>query len=802
MSLGLSQKEAEERLNEFGPNIYLQKGKFPLARFLKDQVFNYFNIVLLIAVLISYFGGGTKIESLLIFSFLILAILVALWSEIKFYNLYNRLIKYLSKKIAVFRDGKLKIIKAEELVPDDVVYLVKGETVPADIEIIRAINLLVDESILTGESKPVEKKEGEMLFSGTKIIEGEVEGIVRATGKKTRFAKIQALTLETEKIGAYRKEMMIFTKDLVKLVIVFMLFIFILNYFLYQNLKELLIFALVLTISIIPEHLPAIEVTALTIYTHLFSKKKTIIKRLSSIEDLGAIDVLCVDKTGTITTDNLELEKIDSLGENLFLKFAFSSSFGVTQKYLSDFEKALEKHFSEHRLKAKTKLINRKLFDPGLRISQAIIEDENNKKYLVVIGAPEYLINYSFLNQEEKNNWLEKFKKYSENGFRLYALAYKENGEFVEKNKFVKDLNFLGVAVFRDKIKPTAKEAILKAEELGIDVKILTGDRIEVARKVALEIGLINENEKVWNEDELNNLDEKEFKEVVEKYNVFARISPEMKYKILEALKEKHLVGFLGEGRNDIPSLELANVGLVVDTAIDAAKDVADVILLEKDLNVIIDGVYLGRKALFNTFKYLKHTMIGNLGNFFSIGVLSLFTKFVPLTALQIIITDTLTDLPFFIGVIDKVEDKEIKKPIAYKSRKLFALLIILGLATALFNFFVYFIFKNNDQGTLRSILFWQITLTGLLIFYSIRTNFFFLKSQTLSFIHLLILIAIVLMFIFTQILNETLLFGKLNFNQIFSLLILNIGYLLLMDFLKLSIFTDKNNQLKSPKSL
>ena len=796
MSLGLSQKEAEERLKKFGPNIYLQKRRFPIVRFLKDQVFNYFNIVLLIAVLISYFGGGTKIESLLIFLFLILAVLVALWSEIKFYNLYNQLIKYLSKKIAVFRDGKLKIIKAEELVPDDVVYLVKGETVPADIEIIKAINLLVDESILTGESKPVEKKEGEMLFSGTKIIEGETEGIVRATGKKTRFAKIQTLALETEKVGAYRKEMMIFTKDLVKLVIVFMFFIFILNVFRYENLKELLIFALVLTISIIPEHLPAIEVTALTIYTHLFSRKKTIIKRLSSIEDLGAIDVLCVDKTGTITTNNLELEKIDSLDENLFLKFAFSSSFGVTQKYLSDFEKALEKYFFEHRLKAKTKLINRKLFDPTLRISQAIIEDENNKRYLVVIGAPEYLINYSSLSLEEKNIWLEKFKKYSEDGFRLYALAYKENGQFLEKDKIFKDLNFLGVAVFRDQIKPTAKEAILKAEKLGIDVKILTGDRAEIARKVALEIGLIDENEKVWTEDELNSLDEKEFKEVVEKYNVFARVSPEMKYKIIKASKEKHLVGFLGEGINDIPSLELANVSLVVDTAIDTAKDVADIILLEKDLNVIIDGIYLGRKALFNTFKYLKHTMIGNLGNFFSVGVLSLFTNFVPLTALQIIITDTLTDLPFFAGVLDRVDDKEIKKPIVYRSKKLFILLIILGLATALFNFFVYSLFKNNSQDILRSILFWQVTLSGLLIFYSIRTSFFFLKSNALPLIHFLILIAIVLTFICTQILNETLLFGKLSFQQILLLLTLNILYLFLIDFLKLLIFrpqSDKN---------
>lgn len=791
MNLGLSQREAEERLKKFGLNIYWQKREFPWLKFLKDDVFNYFNIVLLIAVLISYSGGGTKIESFLIFIFLISAILVALWSEIKFHNLYNQLIKYLSKKVTVIRDGRSKIVKAEELVPGDLVYLMKGEIVPADIEIIKANNLLIDESVLTGESKPVEKKDNEILYSGVKILEGEIEGVVKETGKKTRFAKIQTLALETEKESAYRKEMETFSKDLVKLVIIFMFLILFLNIFHYQNLKELFIFTLVLAISIIPEHLPAIEITALTIYTRAFSKKKTIIKRLSSIEDLGVIDILCVDKTGTITTDNLELEKIDSPDEILFLKLAFSSSFGVTQKYLSDFEKALEEYFYKHRLKSKTKLITRKLFDPALRISQAIIEN-GNKNYLVVIGAPEYLINYCSLSEKEKNECLEKFKKYSEDGFRLYALAYRNNGGFIEKDKLVKDLNFLGVAVFRDKIKPTAKEAILRAEELGVDVKILTGDHAEVARKVALEIGLIDENEKVWGEEELKSLDENKFKEVVEKYNVFARLSPEIKYKILQVLKEKHFVGFLGEGINDIPSLQLANVSLVVDTAIDAAKDVADIILLEKDLNVIIDGIFLGRKALFNTFKYLKHTMVGNLGNFFSVGVLSFFTKFIPLTALHIIITDTLTDLPLFVGVIDKVDDKEIKRPIAYKSKKFFVLLIILGLATALFNFFVYSIFKNNQPEILRSILFWQITLSGLLIFYSIRTNFLFFQSQSLHFIHFLILTAIILTFIATQIFNEFLLFGKLKFNQIFILLILNILYLFFIDFLKLLIFSNK----------
>ncbi len=796
MNYGLSQQEAEERLKKFGPNIYWKKRQFPWLRFFKEQVFNYFNIVLFIAVLISFWGGGSEIESLLIFIFLLLAIGVALWSEIKFHQLYQKLIKYLSKNITVIRDGKEKVIKAEYLVPGDLVYLTKGEIIPADLKVIKAIDLLVDESVLTGEIKPVEKKENEILYSGTKIIEGEVEAEVIATGEKTRFARIHKLTLETEKQGAYRKEMERFTQDLVKMVLLFMFIVFFVNVFRYPNFQELLVFSLALTISIIPEHLPAIEITALMIYTHLFSKRKVITKRLSAIEDLALIDVLCVDKTGTITTNNLEVEKIETKNENLFLELALSLTFGLSQRYLSDFERALEKYAEEKNIKlSKNNLISRKLFDPKLRISQAFIEKEN-QKYLVVIGAPEYLVNYCSLKEEEKNNWLEKFKDYSEKGFRTYALAYKpiyqfdqEKVDFIEKDKKINDLNFLGFAIFRDELKPKIKEIFEKAKELGIEIKILTGDRAEVAKSVALKAGLIKEDEKVWREEELMELSEEEFKKVVEENKIFARLSPESKYKIVKVLKEKHFVGFLGEGINDLPVLQLANVSLVVDSAVDAAKDIADVILLEKSLAVILDGIILGRKAFFNTLKYLKHVMVGNLGNFFSVGFLSFFVRFTPLTALLIIITDTLTDLPFFAGVIDNVDEKEIKKPKLYETKQLFKIIISLGAFTALFNLFVFMLFKNNPPEVLRTILFLQVTFSGLLIFYSIRTNFFFFQSKSSFVVNLFILVAILLTFLpVHSILGKFIDLANLPVKISFSILALNFLYLLFVDILKIIV--------------
>jgi len=751
---GLSEKEAKEKLEKFGPNIFWTKKGFDWLRFLKEEVFTLFNFILLLVFLVSFFGGGKKIESFLILVFLFIAIIVSLSAELNFHRLYLKLEKYLQKKVLVLRDGRKKIIPSEFLVPGDIIYLSKGEKVPADCQIINSLNLLVNEQVLSGESKPLEKREKMEIFAGTEIIDGEVEAEVKNTGKETKFSKIGRLAGITQKKSAYQKELEKFSRSLTLVVILFVCVLFVFHSFFRSfGQREILAFSLILGISIVPEFFPPISILTLIVYSKRFSKRKVLVKRLSAIEDLGVIDVLCVDKTGTITTNELKLEKIESFNKKEFLDFALSLVFGISQKYLSDFGRAISKEIDPETKKAfkKFKLLNRKLFNPSLRISQGIVEIEG-KKFLVVAGAPEFVLKLSrFERENEKDVWLKKIENYSAQGFRIYSLAKKEieKEEFITKERKIENLNFLGIAIFHDALKKTATEALTMAEKLNVDVKVLTGDHLQVAKKVALEIGLIRENEKVFSEEELLKLSEEEFEKVVRNFNVFARVSPETKYKIVKALQKKHQVGYLGEGINDLPVIKLANVSLVVDTAQDAAKEISDIILLEKDLKVIIEGIELGRQAFFNILKFLRHTMSDNFGNFFSIGFLSFFLPFLPLTPLQILATDFLTDFPLFALASDRVLSSETKKPAGYRTKELFPLLISLGIISAIFITTVFLIFQNRQPEFLRTVIFLTTTLTGISIFYSIRTNDWFFKSKPSNLIHLTIFLSIFLTFLF-----------------------------------------------------
>jgi Mg2+-importing ATPase len=739
---GLTEKEAKERLEKFGLNVFWRELKFDWLRFLKEEVLNYFNIFLFLVFLISFFGGGKKIESFLILIFLLIAIFLSLFSELNFHHLSKNLRKYLTKKVVVFRDKKKKIISAEFLVPGDLIYLSKGELIPADGKVINCLNFFVDEQILTGESRPVQKNVGDGVFGGTQVVEGEAEILIEKTGKEMRFGEIGETTAKILKKSAYQRELEKFTLKLAILVLIFVAFVFSFNFLVKKiEIKEILAFSLILGISILPELFPPISVYTLTVYSKRFVKKNVVVKRISAIEDLGVIDVFCTDKTGTLTTNELKLEKILAKNEKEFLEFITSLSFGVSQKYLSDFSKAIMKELKEE-IK-KEKLLNRKLFDPSLRISQAILKTKEGKKFLVISGAPEYLIEYC----KNKKDWAKEIEKWFKEGFRVYGLAKKEieKEEFIEKEKKFNDFEFLGIAIFRDALKESAKEALNSAKDLGIEVKILTGDHPEVAKRVAQEIGLIKENEKVFSEKELLEMKEEDFERVIEEGKVFARVSPETKYKIVKTLQKKHQVGYLGEGINDLPTIKVANVGLVVDTAQDAAKDVADIILLKKDLKVIIDGIAFGREAFFNIIKFLRHTMSDNFGNFFTIGFLAFFLPFLPLTPLQILLTDFLTDFPLFALPTDNVLSSEIKRPAKYKTKELFSLLIGLGVVSALFIVIPYLVFKNSSPEFLRTIIFSASTLTGISIFYSIRTNDWFFKSKPSNWMHFTVFVSILL---------------------------------------------------------
>ncbi len=805
--VGLKHIEVTHRLTKYGPNIFWSKQSFDIKRFIKEEILNYFNLILIAVSLISFFGAGDRVESSLILGFLLLSITLSFVSELQFQHLYSKLLDYIQKKVEVIREKKTLVVMAQDLVPGDIIYLTKGEKVPADCQVITSLGLTIDESALTGESAVVIKgPDDRSLYAGTSVSDGEGEAVVVFTGKETIFAGIGKLALSTEKKSAYQKELDKFSKYLIRIVLSFVTVVFTFNY-LYKglNIQELLSFSLVLGISIIPELLPPIAALALAISSHFFARKKTIIKRLSAIEDLGLIDVLCVDKTGTITTNELKLEEVDAQKPDQLVYYALSSAWGISQKYLSDFEKALEELLEKptgiaiKKQLEQTKLIDRKLFDPNLRFSEAII-DNGKAQTLVVTGAPESILRFSNLTAPATKKWHEKISRYSHAGFRVYGVAThhfgKEPTNFLAKHLTPNHLTFLGVAVFRDSVKPNVREAIATAESLGVLVKILTGDRVEVAEHVAREVGLLGDNEPAFSEEQLEKLSESEFREVVWHHKVFARVRPEMKYRIVQALQHQFQVGYLGEGINDLPVIRLANIGMVVDSAIDSSKEIADVIILEKDLRVIIDGILLGRKVFFNILKYLRHTMSDNFGNFFSIGILSIFLPFLPLTPIQILLTDFLTDLPLFGVSLDRVDAKEIRQPSHYRMMELFLLLCALGIVAAGFNLFIYWLFRGHGQEVIRTVIFLQSTFSGLIVFYSIRSNDWFFKSGPARIMNLLTLasLLVTILLIYSPV-NHYFNMTSIPVGTLVFLLIYNVGYLATNDVMKMTVLKFLNKQ-------
>jgi Mg2+-importing ATPase len=848
---GLDENEVKERLKIYGLNKIVSF-KIDLLEIIKRNALNFFNIFLFFAGFLSFLIKGPEIETILIFFFLFLSILIAVLQDYRINKLSEKLLSYFENYAYVKRNGKWQKINAKEIVPGDYIKVSAGYLIPADLRILKAEDALVDESIITGESEPVFKntrtnadltrtnadsiypnnnridypnekpnnksfghdsgnsfaqnsgnnvslRESALIpeniaLMGTTLIKGEIEGIVFATGKESYFGSVAKKTLEIEKETAYQKMMSHFTKNIAFVSIFIALAVIFINLLKpgYPNIQELIIFAIVLAVAIVPEFLPTMTVLALSLAGNRLAKRGLVIKRLSAIEDLGAIEILCTDKTGTITTNELKLERIitrtdadltqtnadKSKVEEEFIKY-FLADYYLTEE-ITPYEKAiLEKltdaDFTRTNANSKTdegnnlslrrsasslresasknfELIEDIDFDPIKRIRKIIVK-ENGKEIEIIKGAPENVLDY--LRPENKDYWLKIFENEDKNGFRTLALGIKTN----EESKL------LGIASFFDPLKETAFSAIQLAKSLNLEIKILTGDSLEVARKTALELSLIEKDEKVVLGEEIRNLSEDEAKKIIKEAKVFARVLPEDKLKIIEILQKEKFVGFLGEGINDAPALKIANVALAVDNASDVVKQEADIILKEKDLKTIVEGIYSGRKVLENIGKYIKHTMSDNFGNLTSVAILSSILPFVPMTPLQVLLTNFLTDIPLVAFAYDNVNIKEIKKPLKMSGKHLVFLLLALGIIAGLVNVFGYLIVRKESVEVIRTYIFFITTMTGLLVSFLIRTkNWFFLSQPSKFFVIASIFgLVLTLIFIFLSPFKNIFLFSSLN---------------------------------------
>jgi Mg2+-importing ATPase len=577
--------------------------------------------------------------------------------------------------------------------------------------------------------------------------------VVYAIGDATELGKIAALSTKTHKVTQYEKALQSFSSLLIKVVLITLLITFLLKLLITHDLSHLpqfLLFIVALAIAVVPEALPVIATVTLSRGAMQLAKQQVVVKRLSSIEDLGNITLLCTDKTGTLTEGKLSIQKVVTDDAILLQRFAYATMEScdvadVTRQNSYD-AAFLAYIMPEIQQQAKVFRQCQSLpFDPEARRRRVVIEDTStNTFYLVVIGAVETLLALADCQEQQKEQYLAEVKSDGVQGLRTIALAYRElpTADAIAIQDYEQHLTFLGIVTLADPLRPTTKQTIEQAERLGIAVKILSGDSTEVVAYIGSQIGL---GGNVYTGDEVANMTPEALKHAVSTCNAFARVSPTQKYAIIETLKRENVVGYQGDGINDAPALKLADVALAVDTATDVAKESADIVLLKQDLSVIINGIHAGRAIFLNIDKYLKYTLVGNFGNFFALALLYLFALQLPLLPVQLLLTSLITDVPLITIASDTIDAKEAMRPEKYQTRSLMLISLVLGSSTASFELLYFLLISSRSSLFIQTSMFLFLSLLQLIVIVSIRNHDFFWRGTRPS---PLLMIAITLAFV------------------------------------------------------
>lgn len=757
--IGLTNKEARARLKIYGENRPIKTIKKSALDRLIDAYKNPLNILMTILAVVSYLTDNPTATIIIVFM-VIVAVLLRFFHETKANEASEKLKAMVHTTATVMRNGQKQEIPLSKIVPGDIVYLSAGDFVPADVRLIESKDLFVNQCTLTGEALPVEKhakirekKEvrspfelQNMCFMGTNIESGTATAIVVATGEYTYFGAIseslQQLQVKTE----FEKGIDNFTTLMIKFMFVMVPLIFFLNAFIKQDIGEAFLFAIAIAVGLTPEMLPMIVTVNLANGAETMAKKKVIIKRLNSIQNFGAIDVLCTDKTGTLTLGRVILEKhIDVEGDenDEVLLYAFLNSYHQTGlKNMMDI--SVVEHGKQDNLEPLMKdytKVDEIPWDFKRKRMSVVVNKKNEKQLLICKGSVDDVlaitneIEYKNKRKKISSEDIKKIKdmvsKLCEDGFRVIAIAYKEE-PLEQKIYSIKDeynLILIGFVAFLDPPKESAHKAIESLKNNSIEVKILTGDNELVSKKIAHEINM--DVKGIILGEEIDRLDDEGLRKAVEENTIFARLSPLHKERIIRALqKNGHVVGYLGDGINDAPALKAADVGISVDSGVDIAKESSDVILLEKNLLVLEEGVIEGRRVFGNIIKYTRMAASSNFGNMFSVLGASIFLPFLPMTPLQVLINNLLYDMSQTAIPTDNVDKEWLAKPRKWDIEQIKNFIIFLGPVSSIFDYLTYavmwFVFGANTiekAALFHTGWFIESLVTQSMIIHVIRTN-------------------------------------------------------------------------------
>lgn len=746
---GLSEKEAEKRIKEYGHNETARKKKRTILIQILSKFLNPLVIVLTVIGIFSLFFGE-KLSAGLIFMMILMSVFLAFIQEYRSGKEAEKLGEMVRATATVYRNGKPREISIKKIVPGDIVDLYAGDMIPADLRIISCKDLFINQATLTGESFPVEKFPAptqpksqsiseltNISFMGSSVESGTGLGMVIRTGVYTKLGEISKRLATTTIETGFDKGIREFTWLMIRLMAIMVTFIFIvIAVFRGEGIPEALIFALAVAVGLTPEMLPMLVTVNLSKGAIAMSKKQVIVRRLHTIQNFGAMDVLCTDKTGTLTLDKIVLEKhCDVTGKENddVLRYAYINSLYQTglknllDRTILKHEKPLIKNFRK---------IDEMPFDFSRRIMSVVVESEG-KHVIIAKGAPEeifkrctkYELDGQIHTMEELllSDLREERNNLSAQGFRVLAIAYKNIDQKKEaySRDDERDLILKGYLAFLDPPKPTAKKTIESLNKLGIEVKVLTGDNEIVTKKICSEVGLNIKG--MITGDTIDVLSDKELQELVENTTIFARITPLQKERVIHALhSSNHIVGFLGDGINDAPALKAADVGISVDNAVDIAKESADIILLRKSLTVIKEGVIEGRKTFSNIVKYIKMGSSSNFGNMFSMTGGSIFLPFLPMTALQILLNNFLYDMSQIAIPTDEVDEEYLIKPRPWKVDYIKKFMMVIGPISSIYDFLTYgvmlAVFKASEA-LFHTGWFLESLCTQTLVIHVIRTG-------------------------------------------------------------------------------
>ena len=813
--IGITAKEARKRLINYGPNRLKPQKRSDTITLLIAQFKSPIILILLGATGLSLFLHNIA-DASIILTIVILSGLLGFWQEHSASNAVAKLLAMVQIKATVLRDGKPQEIFIEDIVPGDVATLNAGDIVPGDCLLLESKDLFVDEAMLTGETFPVEKavsvlppdtplsQRTNTVWMGTHIVSGNAKVLITSTGKDTEFGKVS----ERLKIKApeteFERGIRRFGYFLGEVTLVLVVIIFAINVYLQRPVLEAFLFSLALAVGLTPQLLPAIISINLAHGAKKMAEKKVIVKRLASIENFGSMNIICSDKTGTLTEGTVKVESaVDVSGnasEQVFL-YAYLNAFyetGFTNPIddaILNFKKIDLKEFKKHD-EIPYDFIRK-------RLSISVIHGHD--QLMVTKGALSNILEVcsSVENKDGKvveiasmqNQIQEHFLSFSNDGFRTLGIAYKRlTSGLPIKKEDEKDMTFFGFLTLFDPPKANIAETIADLKKLGVSLKIITGDNNLVAASLSKKMSL--SNNKILTGPQLHQMSDAALLRQVGSVDVFAEIEPNQKERIIIAMRKAgNVVGYMGDGINDASALHAADVGISVDTAADVAKDAADIVLLEKDLGVLIQGVREGRTTFANTLKYVFMATSANFGNMFSMAGLSLFIPFLPLLPKQILLTNLLTDFPEMTIATDNVDDEMINYPRRWDIRAIRKFMITFGLVSSVFDYLTFgllLLVLHAKEGEFRTGWFLESVISASVIVLVIRSRKPFFRSQPGKYL----LIATLSIAVITLILPFTPLgtvfgFSRLSLSTLILIMVIVVFYIFTAEFVK-TIFYKK----------